>query len=126
MYCLQYSTFLFFLIKNLPIKFYINYCSTDTPVSVAQMGVSDDDLALTTTGTQDRKYLRQTGQSYHSSKGAKISAKEFKYLPCKCVFRCDTNLPEEARQEIFARFWKLGSWDAQTVFIYSVVSEVRI
>ena len=48
-YCLQSSTFLFFLIKNWPIKFYNNYCSTDTPVSVAQMGVSDDDLPLTTT-----------------------------------------------------------------------------
>ena len=63
------------------------------------------------------KQYRQSGLGYVNSKGIEVKPKEFKYHDCKCRLKCSANLPEEDRKEIFANYWKLGSWDLQTSFI---------
>ena len=100
-------------------------CPTDALSTVKHSSISEDNIAFVTTSKTDRKHLRQTGQSYHSPDGTNHPAKEFKYLSCKCVYRCDTHFSEEVRREIFSSFWNLGSWNAQTTFLSTAVSEVN-
>lgn len=50
--------------------------------------------------------------------------KEFKRVGCKCWFHCD-KIPEEPLRKVFDQFQKMKSWNEQSVFISSLICEVR-
>ena len=72
----------------------------------------------------ENKILRQAGLPYQKKNGKIEPKKEFHHYVCKCAFHCDVNLKIEKRKQIFNLFWSLGSWDAQSAYLSSLVQEV--
>ena len=73
-----------------------------------------------------KKVLRQAGLCYENYKGEFKEMKRFQYKDCACLYKCKEVLSYETRELIFKRFWNLGSWNSQTVFLRSCVQEVCI
>jgi hypothetical protein len=69
--------------------------------------------------------LRQSGEAYYDRNGILKEPATFTHMNCKCRNDC-SNVPEEERRLLFERFWKLKSWDAQSVYIRMSVKEASI
>lgn len=35
----------------------------------------------------------------------------------QCRYKCNENLPDDKRKEVFDKYWELGSWELQTAFL---------
>lgn len=68
--------------------------------------------------------LRNCGKEYVSNHGKIHQARSVKDYTHICRFKCNENVPEEKRQDIFQQYWDLGSWDLQTSFINSCVEKI--
>lgn len=63
------------------------------------------------------KRFRNEGKAYVDCKGEIHEGKKLIEYNRQCRYKCNTNIPEELREEIFHNFWKLGIWDLQTSFL---------
>ena len=72
----------------------------------------------------EKKRLRQLGQSYKNFKEEVVAEQAFTYITCKCTNQCGTAVTREERETLFERFWKLGSWNAQSTFLTLCIKEV--
>jgi hypothetical protein len=68
-----------------------------------------------------RKTARNSGKGYCTVKGKVISEKTFSYAHCRCKNQCK-NVSVEQRKELFANYWKMQNWQAQSNFITQTVS----
>lgn len=72
---------------------------------------------------RQRKDRRQRGLPYTNRKHQEVAPPQFMYIKCKCSNDCN-DLSLEMRRQIFEDFWRLGSWDAQSSFLRSTMTEV--
>jgi hypothetical protein len=77
----------------------------------------------------ERKQLRNSGQSYITGKGKLVSKREMKQSNCaekKCRLKCHINIPEEKRGAIFEHYWNdLSSYQRQQDFLGSHMEVVN-
>lgn len=66
---------------------------------------------------QQRKVKRNRGEAYVTSKGKSVSAKTFSNPPCNCKMKCTDKVTEEQRKDMFDRFYRMGSFQAQNAYI---------
>ncbi|KAK5648067.1 hypothetical protein RI129_002959 [Pyrocoelia pectoralis] len=72
-----------------------------------------------------RKLLRTQGKEYVSN-GKIHQAKTLKVYNHVCRYKCNENIPETKRRELFKEFYKLSSYDHQTAFLSSCVKKMEI
>jgi hypothetical protein len=71
-----------------------------------------------------RKTLKLTGKEHLSAKGRTVSEKRVKPCDCsKCRHKCNDQISEDIRQNMFDSFWSLGSYERQKDFICARVQE---
>ncbi|GBN93841.1 hypothetical protein AVEN_217303-1 [Araneus ventricosus] len=66
------------------------------------------------------KYLNKPYRNY---KGVEIKSKEFVDYDCKCQMKCREILTAAERKQEFQKFWELGSYEAQAIFLIARVDE---
>ena len=92
-------------------------------VSVDNLGQSDQGRMIQKekkeNQRQKNKEALQNEESYQNRRGNLVPAKIFEFTNCNCHYKCSSTLKREDRENIFSRYWKLGSWDAQSSFIRS-------
>ncbi|GFY49595.1 DUF3824 domain-containing protein [Trichonephila inaurata madagascariensis] len=66
------------------------------------------------------KYLNKPYRNY---KGVEIKSKEFIDYDCKCQMKCRDILSAAERKQEFQKFWELGSYEAQAIFLIARVDE---
>ncbi|GFX95960.1 DUF3824 domain-containing protein [Trichonephila clavipes] len=66
------------------------------------------------------KYLNKPYRNY---KGVEIKSKEFVDYDCKCQMKCKDILSAAERKQEFQKFWELGSYEAQAIFLIARVDE---
>ncbi|GFT38501.1 DUF3824 domain-containing protein [Nephila pilipes] len=66
------------------------------------------------------KYLNKPYRNY---KGVEIKSKEFVDYDCKCQMKCREILSAAERKQEFQKFWELGSYEAQAIFLIARVDE---
>lgn len=66
------------------------------------------------------KYLNKPYRNY---KGVEIKSKEFVDYDCKCQMKCREILSANERKQEFQKFWELGSYEAQAIFLIARVDE---
>ncbi|GIX70501.1 DUF3824 domain-containing protein [Caerostris darwini] len=66
------------------------------------------------------KYLNKPYRNY---KGIEIKSKEFVDYDCKCQMKCKEILSAAERKQEFQKFWELGSYEAQAIFLIARVDE---
>ncbi|KFM77980.1 hypothetical protein X975_00263, partial [Stegodyphus mimosarum] len=66
------------------------------------------------------KYLNKPYRNY---KGVEIKSKEFVDYDCQCTMKCREILSANERQQEFQKFWELGSYEAQAIFLIARVDE---
>lgn len=71
-----------------------------------------------------RKKRKNSNQNYHNYKGNFIESKAFQPFKCKCNHKCYTLISEDIRKVEFEKFWSLGDYNSQNMFIGACVSEV--
>ncbi|XP_018021044.1 uncharacterized protein LOC108677334 [Hyalella azteca] len=90
------------------------------------MGPSDSRPANVETKTAaQRKIRRQRGLPYTNRKQQEVAPPQFKFITCKCNNDCH-DLSLEMRRQVFDNFWQLGSWNAQSSFLRSTMTEVEV
>ena len=72
------------------------------------------------------KKLRNCGKEYEGKKGEHHTGRSVKDYVHNCRYKCNNNVPDPDRQEIFSKYWALGSWDLQTAFISSCIEKFPI
>lgn len=73
-----------------------------------------------------RKTLKNLGKEYSSKTGNQIEAKKMR-PPCRnCKFSCCDNFTTDERQQIFDRYWALGSLQRQRDFLSACISITNI
>lgn len=73
------------------------------------------------------KSLRNSGQSYKTSKDKVVKAREMRPVPDCKVKSCKRNeLDEETRSEIFREYWNLQSFDLRVIYIANHVFKMPI
>lgn len=65
---------------------------------------------------------RNLGKEYIDRKGNLHGARSLKDYQHDCRFKCNINVSQTKRQEIFDEYWKLGEYNLQTSFIFSSTS----
>jgi len=74
-----------------------------------------------------RKHLLHNGNAYISTTGKPKPAKEFVGLGNSCCkHQCTQKLSDEESRAIFSRFWQLGEYDAQNMFIAGSVRQNNV
>ena len=68
-----------------------------------------------------RKKKRNSGEEYVNIQGVTIPKKCPILTSHKCRFTCCDNISVEKRKELFDKFWELGSWETQTMFLMSCI-----
>lgn len=66
------------------------------------------------------KYLNKPYRNY---KGVEIKSKEFVDYDCQCTMKCKEILSASERKQEFQKFWELGSYEAQAIFLIARVDE---
>ncbi|KAG8175997.1 hypothetical protein JTE90_020779 [Oedothorax gibbosus] len=66
------------------------------------------------------KYLNKPYKNY---KGLEIKSKEFVDYDCGCQLKCSEVLSANDRKQEFQKFWELGSYEAQAIFLVARVDE---
>lgn len=61
--------------------------------------------------------MRDLNKEHYNVKGKLIPSKNFYNYLCKCQQKCHEKVSEEARRNLFVKFWELGSYDSQTGYI---------
>lgn len=69
---------------------------------------------------KDNKYLNKPYRNY---KGVEIKSKEFLDYDCHCTMKCKEILSTVERKQEFQKFWELGSYEAQAIFLIARVDE---
>lgn len=69
---------------------------------------------------KDNKYLNKPYRNY---KGVEIKSKEFVDYDCQCTMKCREILSASERKQEFQKFWELGSYEAQAIFLIARVDE---
>ena len=65
-----------------------------------------------------RKRLKLSGQPYKNCRGKTVQAKAMKNVDCsRCRYKCQENINEEKREDIFKTFWGLGDYNRQKDFV---------
>jgi hypothetical protein len=64
-----------------------------------------------------RQMLRNRGKEYADRKGKVHREKKVQLYNHNCRFKCNNNLSEQKRQEIFDDYWGLGDYSLQTSFL---------
>lgn len=67
---------------------------------------------------QINKIKRNTGQKYYTKRGKFIPKKKFESKSCNCSKKCIERINETQRIEIFDKFWNIGDFNKQNVFLY--------
>lgn len=63
------------------------------------------------------KKFRNQGNAYLDRKGKVHDAKKMLEYNHQCWYKCNENLPDDKRKEVFDKCWELGSWELQTAFL---------
>lgn len=66
------------------------------------------------------KYLNKPYRNY---KGVEIKSKQFVDYDCQCTMKCREILSATEREQEFQKFWELGSYEAQAIFLIARVDE---
>ena len=92
---------------------------------------SDEDIVIENLDSAEQnkeKYLQQinkikrnSGQKYCTKRGKFIPAKQFKSKNCNCSKKCIERINETQRKEIFDKFWIIGDFNKQNIFLYGSV-----
>lgn len=72
---------------------------------------------------EERKIRKYTNLSYVNSRKKIVSPKKFVDFHCTCRKKCHENISVEKRLAQFNKFHSLGSYDAQNMFLNTVVKE---
>ncbi|XP_015178303.1 PREDICTED: uncharacterized protein LOC107067368 [Polistes dominula] len=75
---------------------------------------------------QVNKIKRNTGQGYYTKKGKFIEAKKFQSINCNCSKECMKRVNETERKAIFHKFWNMGDFNKQNVFLKSNVQRKTV
>ncbi|KAI4482024.1 hypothetical protein M0804_009043 [Polistes exclamans] len=96
----------------------------------------DEDTVIENTDSAEQnkeKYLQQTnkikrnnGQKYYTKRGKFIPAKQFESKNCNCSKKCIERINEAQRMEIFDKFWNIGDFNKQNVFLYGSVQRKSV
>lgn len=70
-----------------------------------------------------RKRLRTQGKEYISNKKVR-QGKTLKIYNHVCHYKCNKNISEAERKELFHEYYKLPSYDRQTAFLSSCITKV--
>lgn len=72
------------------------------------------------------KIKRNTGQKYYTKTGKFIPAKNFESKICNCSKKCIERVNEAQRKAIFDKFWNIGDFNKQNVFLYCNVKRATV
>ncbi|KAH9639301.1 hypothetical protein HF086_012911 [Spodoptera exigua] len=72
---------------------------------------------------EERKKRKYTNLSYVNSKKKIVSPKEFIDYECNCLKKCHENISVEKRLAQFKKFYSLGSYNAQNMFLTALINE---
>ena len=75
-----------------------------------------------TWGKNVRKQKRAAGEEYTNTRGHLVQAKVFVPTVCSCRRKCSEHIPPPIQKDIHDSFYKLGSWDSQTVWLCGAVT----
>ncbi|CAG9831150.1 unnamed protein product [Diabrotica balteata] len=70
-----------------------------------------------------RKKFKNTNKPYVNYRGIHVNSKEFENYVCKCKNRCSEMVSVEEREKLFKKYWELGSYDSQTTYLGTLISE---
>ncbi|KAL7637464.1 UNVERIFIED_CONTAM: hypothetical protein RMT77_012192 [Armadillidium vulgare] len=97
---------------------------------------SDEDTVIENTDSAEQnkeKYLQQinkikrnNGQKYYTKRGKFIPAKQFESKNCNCSKKCIERINEAQRMEIFDKFWNIGDFNKQNIFLYGSVQRKSV
>jgi len=68
------------------------------------------------------KKLRNEGKVYVDRKGKTHKNKRIVEYNHQCRYKCNTNVPEDVRKEIFNEYWKTGNWELQSAFLNGAIT----
>lgn len=68
------------------------------------------------------KKLRNEGKTYVDRKGKTHKNKKIVEYNHKCRYKCNTNIPEDIRKEIFNKYWESGDWELQSAFLNGAIT----
>lgn len=68
------------------------------------------------------KKLRNEGKVYVDRKGKTHKNKRIVEYNHQCRYKCNTNIPEDVRKEIFNEYWKTGNWELQSAFLNGAIT----
>ncbi|XP_070560948.1 uncharacterized protein [Ptychodera flava] len=71
-----------------------------------------------------QKRLRNSGQEYTAHTGKRVCARQMIYHQCRCNMDCSKHFSLEERQDIFSKYWNLGSYERQRDFIKAHVTKI--
>lgn len=69
------------------------------------------------------KKLKNSNQDFYNYKGKLVKQKIFQNLQCPCKAECHNRVGEDIRCEEFNKFWGLGDYNAQNMFLAACVKE---
>ncbi|KAH9636028.1 hypothetical protein HF086_008812 [Spodoptera exigua] len=75
---------------------------------------------------EERKQRKYKNLSYVNYKKKEVSPKIFIDFNCNCVKKCSEKISLQDRQAEFEKFYELGSYHAQNMFIVAAVKEVPV
>ncbi|CAG9765561.1 unnamed protein product [Ceutorhynchus assimilis] len=100
------------------------------------VGVSDNNTLNKTTRTsrgRKRKFemqtnvtakkLRNSNKEYYNYKGKLVKQKCFQDFQCPCKAECHNKVGQDVREEEFNKFWALGDYNAQNMFLAASMRE---
>ncbi|CAH2217449.1 jg19649 [Pararge aegeria aegeria] len=107
--------------------------TTDIPIEPVPV-INDDDTVKTgrpkkgrkrkyPQSRDERKRNKYNNIEYTTTKNEIIKPKVFVDYRCKCLKKCADLIPVEVRKQEFEKFVKLGSFNAQVLYIISCVTE---
>ena len=73
-----------------------------------------------------RKRLKNSGQSYINIQGKYVEGKSVQPCECKCSFKCNSLFTNEERQKIHDEYWSSACYELQRNFIVRMVDIVDV
>ncbi|XP_063226904.1 uncharacterized protein LOC134533326 [Bacillus rossius redtenbacheri] len=70
------------------------------------------------------KQKRNSNEDFYNYKGQLVQRKLFRDFECKCIRKCHSLVSTATRNEEFNKFWKLGDYNSQNMYIGACVKEV--
>lgn len=71
-----------------------------------------------------RKSARNMGKEYVTEKNKKIDEKKFYNVDCRCKKECPQKISEAARKNLFKKFWEIGSFSGQNIYMCGLVTQI--